>query len=211
MYRIESGLENDDKQRIKDGWEVVKLMVGRIRNMVLDILYYAKKRELKWERVDVLSFAHEVAATVESKTLTHKIDFIRNFDKSAGDFEVDASVVSSALVNILENAIDACLNDHSKKKHKIVFDVKEEKDCIRFEVSDNGIGMDQNTLENIFTLFFSSKGNKGTGLGLFISNQIIQQHGGSIKVESTPSHGSHFNIRMPKTLPETVKNAQDGK
>jgi signal transduction histidine kinase len=211
MYRIESGLEKDDKQRIKDGWEVVKLMVSSIRNMVLDILYYAKKRDLKWERIDVLSFADEVASIVEPQALSHNIDFIRNFDNSAGDFEVDAGVVSSALVNIIENAIDACINDHSKKKHQIVFDVKAEKDCIRFEVSDNGIGMDQDTLENIFTLFFSSKGHKGTGLGLFISNQIIQQHGGSIKVESTPGQGSHFNIRMPKTLPETVKTAQDGK
>jgi len=211
MYRIESGLEKDDKQRIKDGWEVVKLMVSRIRNMVLDILYYAKKRDLKWERIDVLSFAGEVASIVEPQALSHDIDFICNFDNSAGDFEVDAGVVSSALVNIIENAIDACTNDHSKKKHRIVFDVKEEKDCIRFEVSDNGIGMDQDTLENIFTLFFSSKGHQGTGLGLFISNQIIQQHGGSIKVESTPSQGSHFNIRMPKTLPETVKTVPDGK
>ncbi len=211
MYRIESGLEKDDKQRIKDGWEVVKLMVSRIRNMVLDILYYAKKRDLKWERIDVLSFAGEVASIVEPQALSHGIDFIRNFDNSVGDFEVDAGVVSSALVNIIENAIDACTNDHSKKKHQIVFDVKEEKDCIRFEVSDNGIGMDQDTLENIFTLFFSSKGHQGTGLGLFISNQIIQQHGGSIKVESTPSQGSHFNIRMPKTLPETVKTVQDDK
>ena len=211
MYRIESGLEKDDKQRIKDGWEVVKLMVSRIRNMVLDILYYAKKRDLKWERIDVLSFADEVASIVEPKALSHHIEFIRNYDNSAGDFEVDAGVVSSALVNIIENAIDACINDHSKKKHRIVFDVKEEKDCIRFEVSDDGIGMDQDTLENIFTLFFSSKGQKGTGLGLFISNKIIQQHGGSIKVESTPSQGSHFNIRMPKTLPETVKTLQDGK
>ncbi len=55
-----------------------------------------------------------------------------------------------------------------------------------FEVEDNGIGMDRETREKIFSLFFSSKGLKGTGLGLFIANKIVDKHGGSIEVESEP-------------------------
>jgi PAS domain S-box-containing protein len=199
MYRVETGIEKDDKERIKAGWNVVKLMVERIRNMVQDILYYAKKRNLHWEQMDVLHFAEDVASVVEPKARLHQIEFVRDFDESMGEFELDTGVVSSALVNILENAVDACTNDTSKKSHKIVFGVKPDNDHIRFDVYDNGIGMDRETKENMFTLFFSSKGNKGTGLGLFISNQIIEQHGGSIQVDSTPGHGSHFHIRMPKT------------
>jgi len=72
-------------------------------------------------------------------------------------------------------------------------------------VRDTGIGMDSNTKEKVFDLFFSSKGSEGTGLGLFISNKIIGQHGGSIEVNSTPGHGSHFCIRLPKKLPKSTK------
>ena len=65
------------------------------------------------------------------------------------------------------------------------------------EVADNGIGMDRETREKIFSLFFSSKGLKGTGLGLFISNKIVDKHGGTIDVESEPGKGTTFVIRIP--------------
>ena len=57
--------------------------------------------------------------------------------------------------------------------------------------------MDRETRESLFTLFFSSKGNKGTGLGLFIANKVIEQHGGKIKLDSKPNQGSRFRITIP--------------
>ncbi|MBW2091687.1 MAG: HAMP domain-containing histidine kinase, partial [Deltaproteobacteria bacterium] len=206
MYRVDAGFAKENQDQIKAGWEVVRLMVSRIRAMVLNLLYYAKERDLEWEKADVLSFASEVAITAKQRIQNHGIEFFCDFDKSAGEFEVDVGVVHSALINLLENAVDACLEDKTKKNHKIVFRLRQDKNNIIFEVIDNGVGMDQETKENIFTLFFSSKGNKGTGLGLFISNQIVEQHGGSIRVDSKPGQGSNFKIIMPKVLPETAKN-----
>ncbi len=208
MYVLNSGLTENNKDEIKDGWETVRLMVGRIRSMVLNILYYAKERDLKWEQVDVLTFAKEVASTVEPKLRGHDISFQCNFDESLGQFEVDASVVRSALINVLENAVDACTGDKSDRAHKIVFVATQSEGHVIFDIYDNGMGMDRETRENMFTLFFSSKGSKGTGLGLFISNQIIEQHGGEIDVESTLGEGSHFQIKMPKRLPDEAKVPQ---
>ena len=205
MYWLDTGMEKGNQERIEKGWDVIKLMVGRLKNLVLNLLYYAKERDLSWERTDALSLANDVASTVEPKIKGYSIEFIHDFDRSIGKFEVDTSVVSSALINILENAMDACIEDKSKKSHKIIFSVTQDKDHIVFDIHDNGMGMDRETRENIFTLFFSSKGSKGTGLGLFVSNKIIQQHGGSIKVDSTPGQGSHFNIRLPKVLPDILK------
>jgi len=205
MYLLDSGITKNKQDQLKEGWEIVKQMVGRIRKMVLDILFYAKERELKTEKVDVLSFARDVAAVVEPKTKEKQVDFVQNFDKSLGEFEIDPGFVRSAIINILENAIDACTKESSKKYHKIIFEVKQDKNDIRFDVHDTGIGMDSDTKEKMFDLFFSSKGSKGTGLGLFISNKVIGQHGGSIEVASTPGHGSHFCIRLPKKLPKPTK------
>jgi signal transduction histidine kinase/FixJ family two-component response regulator len=206
MYWLDTGIEKGNQERIEKGWDVIKLMVDRLKNMVLNLLYYAKERDLNWERTDVLSLAKDVASTVEPKIKGYSIEFIHDFDRSIGKFEVDTSVVSSALINILENAMDACIEDKSKKSHKIIFSVTQDKDHIVFDIHDNGMGMDRETRENIFTLFFSSKGSKGTGLGLFVSNKIIQEHGGSIRADSTPGQGSHFNIRLPKVLPDILKS-----
>ena len=144
---------------------------------------------------------------IESKLKDKHIQFMRDFDPAPGEFEIDAGRLHSALLNILENAIDACTKDTSKQKHKIILGIKKDKKNIIFHVHDNGIGMDKKTREKLFTLFFSSKGSKGTGLGLFIADKIIRQHGGSIHVESTPGRGAHLVVRIPKILPESAKIA----
>ncbi len=210
MYLLNSGFAKENHEQVKEGWEIVKLMIGRIRKMILDILFYAKERDLKWERVDAQSFAEEVAAVVEDRTRDQGIEFVKDFNPKAGELEIDAGYIHSALINIIENAIDACARDGLKKSHKIVFGVREHQDHIVFDVFDDGIGMNADTREKLFTPFFSTKGNRGTGLGLFISNKIIEQHGGKIHVNSTPGQGSLFRIRIPKTPPVTAKAGNDG-
>ncbi len=206
MYLLDSGITKNNQDQLKEGWKITKQMVDRIKKMVLDILFYAKERELKTEKVDVLSFTRDVASVVEPKTKEKQIEFVQNFDKSLGEFEIDPGFVRSAIINILENAIDACIKESSKKHQKIIFEVKQDKNDIIFDIRDTGIGMDSDTRQKVFDLFFSTKGSKGTGLGLFISNKVIGQHGGSIEVASTPGHGSHFCIRLPKKLPESAKS-----
>jgi signal transduction histidine kinase/FixJ family two-component response regulator len=198
MYLLDSGTAKGQQDRVTEGMEIVKMIVGRIRRFVLDILHFAKQQDLKWEDVDVISFAQEVASAIEMKAEAQGIELISDFDLSLGEFEVDASVVQSALLNILENAIDACAEDKEKKSHRIVFRVQQDPSYIVFEIEDNGIGIDKETRENLFNLSFSSKGTKGTGMGLFITNNIIQQHGGAITVDSTPGKWTRFRIEVPK-------------
>jgi len=209
IYRLETGLKKGNKEKTQDALEVVKSMIHRIRSMILDILYYTKKRDLNTAKVNVLDFSNQVAALIRPKAEKHKIEFVYVFDQSKVFFEIDPGTVSSALVNILENSLDACLDDRSENKsHKIVFNVVENNDHILFEVTDTGIGMDRQTREKLFTLFFSSKGNRGTGLGLFIANQIVEQHGGEIEVDSELGKGSCFRIKIPKILPKSIKNGK---
>ena len=204
MYILEQGFAKGNQGEITDGWEVVKQMIERIRKMVLDILFYAKERDMRWERIDALSFAEEVAKVVEPKIRSAGIEFEKSFDLKIGEFEINAGYVHSALLNILDNAADACSRDKSKQKHKITFEVKQDKGHIIFDIADNGIGMDDETSEKIFTPFFSLKGEKGTGLGLFISNKIIQQHGGEIIVKSKLGQGTRFSVKIPKMQPESI-------
>ena len=79
------------------------------------------------------------------------------------------------------------------------------KNDIIFTVRDNGIGMDLETRENAFSLFYSSKGKKGTGLGLFIASKFIGQHGGDINIDSVKGQGALFTVKIPGCL-----NPSDG-
>jgi FixJ family two-component response regulator/nitrogen-specific signal transduction histidine kinase len=172
VYLVESGLAKDDPERVKEGWDAVKTIVQRIRKLVLNILFFAKEREYKPEATNVLNFAYDVAASVEPKIKAAGVGLDCDFDSDPREVQMDAGVVRLALINILENALDACIEDTAKKAHRIGFSVKPQDKNIVFEISDNGIGMDRETRESLFTLFFSSKGNKGTGLGLFIANAV---------------------------------------
>ena len=176
-------------------------MVGRIRVLVQNILFFAKERELKPEQTNVYDFVCDVAASLKPKINAQQVEFECNFDPAIGDIDMDAGVVRIALINILENALDACLEDKDKITHKIIFGARLDQDDIIMEIADNGVGMDPDTRENLFDLFFSSKGNQGTGLGLFIAKKIIEQHGGRITVESTPGVKSRFTIVLPKRFP----------
>jgi signal transduction histidine kinase len=205
IYMLRSGLRKEDTALIEEGMDIVRQMGIRLRKQVLDILYYAKARELHTQQVEVLSFAESVANTVSPKAESAGVHFVRMFDPDPGLMEIDPDVVTAALVNILENAVDACSENADKDPHQVLFTVKGEPASVLFEVQDDGIGMDREVREKMFTLFFSSKGNKGTGLGLFIAHKMVDQHGGTISVESEPGKGSRFRIRLPRVQPETPR------
>ena len=68
---------------------------------------------------------------------------------------------------------------------------------IRFDVRDNGSGMSAEVKSRLFSSFFSTKGPQGTGLGLLVTSKLIEEHKGTIQVESEPSEGTTFTIRLP--------------
>ena len=84
---------------------------------------------------------------------------------------------------------------------------REEGGDLIFEVADNGGGMDQEVKAKIFTTFFTTKGGKGTGLGLLTTRKIVQEHGGRIEMESAPDRGSVFRIRLPRQRLEALAAA----
>jgi signal transduction histidine kinase/FixJ family two-component response regulator len=206
VYRLESGVKRNDPERILRAMETIKDVTDNIKHVVLDILYYAKSRNLNWDEVDVAELAEKTAKTVQPKAAKQNVEFISSFEDGLGSIEADYSLLSSAMVNLLENAVDACSSDRSKKEHRIVYEVRPDgDDHVMLSVVDDGTGMDAETRNKIFSLFFSSKGRSGTGLGLFIANQVIEQHGGKIDVNSTKGQGSCFDVRLPRVLPESAK------
>jgi signal transduction histidine kinase/response regulator of citrate/malate metabolism len=199
IYQLETGLKKQDPVRIQHAFEQVRQMTERIRKMVLEILYYAKSRELQFQPVDLHRLARTVVATVYPMAERNQVPLVTDLDPALGVCEADPNWLQAALVNFLENAVEACAHDRSQTEHQVWFQARPDgADRVCFEITDNGMGMDQETQEKMFTLFFSSKGSKGTGLGMFIAHHVITQHGGSIRVTSKPGEGSRFLIHLPR-------------
>lgn len=204
IYLVNSGLKKGDKTRIDEGWDIAMRNIDRIRSMVMDILYYAKDREPMPEKIVAGEILRDVCSNMEERARKLDIDFAYEV-RGTGEYEGDRQMIRSLLVNLIENSMDACRIDKTKSKHYVRVELNEAEGGIEFVVSDNGTGMDQETREKAFSLFFSSKGAGGTGLGLFIANKIVRSHGGTIRVESEEGEGSRFFIGLPRELPGIIK------
>lgn len=203
VFKVDMGISRGDPDRVREGWNIVRDKIARIRKMVLDILYYAKSRETRREPVDAAAFARELAEAAEPKATGRRVGFVLDVAPGAGVAEIDEAAMHSALVNFLENAVDACAEADQQQGtppggRTVRLSVYDRDGELVFDVADDGIGMDRDTRERMFTLFFSSKGSRGTGLGLFISNQIVRQHGGRITVESEPGRGTRVLVLLPR-------------
>ena len=202
IYLVNNGLAKDNRDRLHQGWEIVLRNVSRIRSMVLDILYYAKDREPDYTDITCASMVQEVVDLLRDKAKELNVKLVNETDELACTFEADSKAVLSMLVNLTENSLDACRLDSHKQDHRVAISATGDVERVCFTIEDNGIGMDRETRENAFTLFFSSKGSEGTGLGLFIANKIVMAHGGKIKLKSQRGVGTTFSVHLPRIRPE---------
>ena len=201
VYLVNKGLAAEDHTRVAKGWDIVQRNIARIRSMVLDILYYAKDREPDWKPLSAGAIVQEIAEAMRDRAADLGLEFTHEVQAGAGMFEADEQAIRAMLVNLTENALDACRLDKAKASHHVVVRASDGGPVVRFEVEDNGIGMEQETREKAFSLFFSSKGSEGTGLGLFVANKIATSHGGSIRIVSTVGEGTRFLVSIPRTRP----------
>ena len=201
IYLVNTGLQKNDRARIDQGWEIASRNIRRIRSMVMDILYYAKDREPQWEDIYVKELMDDICENFRDRAKRNDIEYICQIDPDVVQLEADKNAVRSLLLNLLDNSLDACRIDKMKETHTVTLELKSHSDKILFKVSDNGVGMDRETREKAFSLFFSSKGASGTGLGLFIANKIAESHGGSISIKSEEGKGSEFTVAMLRKRP----------
>lgn len=201
MYMMNTGIEKHRPERVEEGWRMIRRNVEQIRSVVLDLLYAAKEREPVWECADLQALVKAAADVVRPRADSLGVQLEACLEP-VGTCEVEPKSLQAGLVNLLENALDACRVDGRKSAHRVHLALGREDGLAVLHVEDNGIGMDRETRERIFTLFFSSKGLEGTGLGLFIANKVVEKHGGRISVDSEPGRGTRFTVRLPLSRAE---------
>jgi signal transduction histidine kinase len=198
-YLVDIGIKRDDTEKLKKGWDTIKRNIGRTSNLVMDLLSYSKEREPEYEVCMPNEIIKDVCELLKDKAEENNIEILTDFSDAIGEVIMDSSIIHEALLNLASNAVDACLFDEDvSKKWQVKLKTEIEPDnVIRFEVSDNGAGMDQEVLQKLFTSFFSTKGHRGTGLGLMVTRKLIEEHQGKIEVMSRLGQGTTFTVRLP--------------
>ncbi len=209
-FVLKTAMENDDKDLMAEGWEMLEENVDRISTYVKDFLNFAKGHAPKVEWNDPVKVAKEVFELY--KDAAAKVGIKMTFEAQAGieHANFDYEGIHTCLANLVSNAVDACeVSDNPECG--VQLKVFERNGSIIYEVKDDGCGMDYEVKKKVFTSFFSTKGtSKGTGLGLLVTRRITQQHGGKVTFESTEGEGSVFRLKFPRTrLPEPTKPQSD--
>jgi two-component system NtrC family sensor kinase len=198
-YLVDIGINRGETEKLKKGWEMIKRNIGRTSNLVMDLLSYSKVREPEFAACLPNEIAADVCALLQDKARENNIKLLQHFDDSIGEVFMDPDSLHEVLLNLMSNAVDACLFDENTgKDFQVDLKTAGEKDnVVRFEISDNGIGMDEEVVKKLFTSFFSTKGHRGTGLGLMVTRKLIEEHQGTIKVKSQPGKGTTVVVRLP--------------
>jgi signal transduction histidine kinase len=175
--------------------------VERIKALSLDLLKFAKTDHLEYCQVDPAQPAREVVSLMRSRAEAHGMELFLEVADDLGPYEMDPAGIHQCLLNLVTNAIDACLDtDPTEEGQQITLTVEELRDAgICYRVTDNCCGMDETTQARLFQRFFTTKGERGTGIGLMLTQIIVKRHGGTIRVRSAPGRGSCFTICLPAT------------
>lgn len=198
VYIVNIGFRDNDEENVRTGWEMVERNVDRISSMIMDMLYCAKERVPNPKPVPMDEVAREVIQLFKGRAEMAGVSLKADIGDDIGEVMAEPKDIHSLLSNLVTNAIDACCSDEDEDKtHEVKLMLSREGDEVLVTVTDNGIGMDEDTKRKLFNLFFSTKGAFGTGLGLLVAHKVATEHGGNISVESKPGKGSAFNIKLP--------------
>ena len=199
-YLIEEGLKTEDQEVVRKGWGIVDRNQEKISRLVLDMLTFSKEREPELIVSDLNTVVSDVVDVVQTRVDHLNVGLKFHADDALPKFTFDPEGIQHAVLNVLTNALDAC-EEASQPTVLVSTRYDEAEGLAMVVVKDNGAGVDDENLKRIFSLFESTKGNRGTGLGLSVSQKILHEHGGEIKVTSQKGMGSTFTLEIPAVMP----------
>jgi PAS domain S-box-containing protein len=198
-YVMDIGLKNENPAKLKDGWQTIKNNIDKTSDLVQDLLTYSKERKPEFKTCCPNEIVEDVVNLIRDHAKTQNIAIIKQLDSNIGEVVMDPQTIHRSILNLVSNSIDACLDVEDMNSALTIHFISRLKNNNRvcFEVKDNGIGMSKKEKENVFAPFYSTKGGKGTGIGLMVTAKLVEEHKGTIRVESKQGKGTRFIITLP--------------
>ncbi len=182
--------ESDPKNIMKD-LEIIENESLRARDIVHQLLEFSRKRSIEMKPININELLREVMGLVQLQLKDTRITINENYG-NVPTTEGDPNQLKQVFLNLINNATFAMQDEGV-----LGISTTSMGHNIYITVSDNGRGMPKEVLSRIFEPFFSTKKEKGTGIGLSVSYKIIQSHNGRIEVESYEGKGSAFTVILP--------------
>jgi two-component system NtrC family sensor kinase len=199
-HLIEMGLNEHDENQVRRGWNIVNKNQTKIYNLVMDMLTYSKEREPAFEPFDLNEVVREVVELMESHAAEIGVRLRLSMDETMPRGALDPDGIHRAVLNVVSNALDATEGKNGEGVVEVRTRYDGKQSVARVHVRDNGVGINREELAHLFTLFASTKGARGTGIGLPVSEKILREHGGEIRVRSQPGEGTEFILEIPLRL-----------
>jgi len=193
----------EDEEFRKDFYEIAVEETMRVNKLITELLDLVKPRETHFAHGDLHELINKMVLLVSPQSKAKNIEIRCAFDDTISPVWMDSEKMKQVILNLLSNAVD-----FTPKGGRIEIETKkglreDQSEMIRIEVRDNGIGIPPSDLNRVFEPYFTTKHkstlHSGTGLGLFVAHQHMQDHGGTIEVKSGVNEGATFILTLPQT------------
>lgn len=206
---MKMGLKDKNETLLQQGWRITEKNQAKIYDLVMDMLSYSKERVPAVEPTDVNAVVRDVVELLEPRAKEMNVTLETSLAEGLPLVQADPEGLHRALLNVAGNALDAV---EERPDPKVTIGTRlGDEGSLRIIVLDNGPGIPPHQVAEIFKPFSSTKGSRGTGLGLPVSRKVLREHGGDIVVQSQVNVGSKFTLRLPIKSPFTIDpNATSG-
>jgi two-component system, NtrC family, sensor kinase len=192
---VDMGLKNNDINQMKTGWSILQRNLDKVQALTMNMLAYSKPRNPNLELTNIPYVLGECMELIRTLASDKKVTLLMEINKDQPPVPADADGLHQAVLNLLTNALDAV--ESGRGVITLTSDVDAMNQEAVIEVQDNGMGIKPDNLKRIFQPFYSTKGQRGTGLGLAVTKKIVEEHGGRIQATSKVGGGTTFRISLP--------------
>ena len=198
---IDRHLRAEDFDKVRDGWQVVRKNNEMLSDLVLDMLSLARETTFHAFPTDVNDLAEQVTALVADRAAEADLALTFTPADNLDEAMTDATQLYRCLLNILSNAVEACPPGRAVR---VRVHRGHRRDRFTISIADTGAGIAPEHRARLFTEFFTTKGAKGTGLGLPVTKKLIVAMGGTITFHSIVGRGTKFVLALPLQPPPTA-------
>ncbi len=192
---IDDAIEHENMSNVSRGWTRARRGIDKLLRLGTDLLYYSHEKKLRLEPANVNEIIEEIC---DLHMVSLKEGAIQLHLGSTGtEIPMDREALSCAIENVLANALEAVQTVSEDPRIDVLTGIDDVRGALVIEIADNGPGISDEEAAHIFDLFYTTKGMKGTGLGLAVSKHILEAHDGTIQLFPNSPHGTRFVIRLP--------------
>ena len=199
-FVVEKGFELENREYLQQGWRMLRDNVARVEQLSLDLLNIAKPGTPAFTPTDPGTPLRSVYDLMQPQAETFDVRLNLHCGSGLKPVPMEPEAINRCLLNLVTNALDACKENLGRCKEPTVEMAVDAVDGgICYRIRDNCGGMDKEIEARLFKGFVTTKGSRGTGIGLMLTRKIVESHQGEIRVVSEKGRGSTFEIHLPST------------